>query len=151
MAVERDDPWGPFNFRLTASPQAGNEVRGAFSEISGLSTEITYADYRDGTDPSNRPRKVALMYSGGDITCKRGLIGVLDLWQWTDLVRKGDVAARATVVIELLSEDHSQTVATWRLVNARPSKWSGPTLTAAGGSEVAMEELTLVCEDVFYE
>lgn len=151
MATKRDDPYGPFNYRVTITPESGDEVLAAFSEVSGLNTEITYADYRDGTDPSNRPRKVALTYKGGDVTLKRGLIGSLDLWKWTELVRKGDLVARATVVIELLSEDNQQTVATWRLVNARPSTWTGPSLAAAGGSEVAMEEVTLVCEDIFYE
>ncbi|MCU7872819.1 MAG: phage tail protein [Candidatus Thiodiazotropha sp. (ex Lucinoma borealis)] len=151
MAIQRDDPYGPFNFKVTITPDAGNEVRGSFSEVSGLSTEITYAEYRDGTDPTNRNRKVPLAYKGGDVTLKRGLIGSLDLWAWTDLVRQGDMSARATVVIELLSEDNSDTVATWKLTNARPNKWTGPTLAAKDGSEVAMEELGLVCEDITYE
>jgi phage tail-like protein len=59
--------------------------------------------------------------------------------------------ARATVVIELMSEDRASTVAQWKLINARPSKWTGPTLAAKGASDVAMEELTLVCEDLEFE
>jgi phage tail-like protein len=55
------------------------------------------------------------------------------------------------VVIELMSEDRAQTVAQWKLINARPSKWSGPALAAKGASDVAMEELTLVCEDLEFE
>ena len=39
----------------------------SFSEVSGPSSEITYADYRDGTDPASRPRKVPLTYKGGDV------------------------------------------------------------------------------------
>jgi phage tail-like protein len=151
MATKRDDPYGAFNYRVTISPEAGNEVLGGFSEVSGLGTEVTYADYRDGTDARNRVRKIPLTYKANDITLKRGLIASLDLWQWTELVRTGDQGARATVVIELQSEDNQSTVATWRLVNARPSKWTGPTLSAAGGSEVAMEELGLVCEDIEFE
>jgi phage tail-like protein len=126
-------------------------VRGAFSEVTGLGTEVTFAEYREGTDPSNRPRKVPLTYKATDVTLKRGLIGSLDLWQWTDLVRKGDQSARATVVIKLLSEDREQTVATWKLLNVRPSKWTGPSLNAKGGSDVAMEELALTCEDIEFE
>lgn len=151
MAVKRDDPYGAFNYHVTISPEAGNEVLGGFSEVSGLGTEVTYADYRDGTDPRNRVRKIPLTYKGSDVTLKRGLIASLDMWAWTELVRTGDQAARASVVIELKSEDNASTVATWKLVNARPSKWTGPSLNAQGGSEVAMEELTLVCEDVEFE
>ncbi len=65
MAIQRDDPYGAFNIKVTITPQSGNKVLGAFSDVSGLSTEITYADYRDGTDPRNRPRKVPLAYKGG--------------------------------------------------------------------------------------
>ena len=150
MATLREDPYGPFNFKVTISPQSGGEFRGGFSDCSGLSTEITHADYREGTDAANRPRKVPLMYKAGDVTLKRGLVAALDLWKWVDQVRKGKMDARATVVVQLMSEDHSAVVATWTLTNARPSKWTGPTLAAKGASDVAMEELTLVCEDLDY-
>ena len=151
MATLREDPYGPFNFKVTITPAAGGEFRGGFSDVSGLSTEITHADYREGTDASNRPRKVPLMYKVGDITLKRGLVAALDLWNWVSQVRKGNMDARATVVIQLMSEDHNDVVASWKLVNARPSKWTGPTLAAKGASDVAMEELTLVCEDLEFE
>jgi len=150
MPVQRDDPYGPFNYQVTISPQAGGDFRGGFSDVSGLSTEITYADYREGTDPTNRVRKSPLTYKAGDVTLKRGLIGYVDLWSWTQLVRQGNMTARATVVIALRAEDNAAPVATWTLTNARPSKWTGPTLAAKGGSDVAMEELTLVCEDIEY-
>lgn len=151
MATLREDPYGPFEFKVTINPASGAEFRGGFSEFSGLNTEITYADYREGTEPANRPRKIPLMYKAGDVTLKRGLIASLDLWQWVNQVRRGNMDARATVVIQLMSEDGADTVATWRLLNARPSKWTGPTLAAKGASDVAMEELNLVCEDLEYE
>jgi phage tail-like protein len=151
MAVLRDDPYGAFNFKVTITPQSGAEVRGGFSDVSGLNTEVTYADYRDGTDRVNRPRKVPLMYKAGDVTLKRGLVGALDLYAWINQVRLGNLAARASVVIELQSEDRAATVMSWKLINARPSKYTGPTLAAKGGSEVAMEELVLVCEDIEIE
>jgi len=34
----------------------------------------------------------------------------------------------------------------WKLLNARPMKWTGPTLAAKGGSDVAMEELVVAAE-----
>ncbi len=130
MATLREDPYGPFNFKVTITPQSGGEFRGGFSDCSGLNTEITYADYREGTEERNRPRKIPLMYKAGDVTLKRGLIAALDLWQWVEQVRTGNMAAAATVTIELMSEDRAATVATWTLTRARPSKWTGPTLAA---------------------
>ena len=151
MAIQRDDPYGAFNFDITIAHKSGTEIIGSFAEISGLNTEITYAEYRDGTDPDNRNRKIPLTYKSGDITLKRGLIAALDLWAWVEQVRKGNMDAEAIATIQLKSEDHQSTVATWKLVGVRPNKWTGPTLTAKDGSDVAMEELGLVCEDIFYE
>jgi phage tail-like protein len=151
MAVQREDPYGPFNFRVTITPGTGAEIKAAFSDVSGLSAEITHADYRTGTDPANHVRKIPLMNKSGDITLKRGLVGSLDLFHWVKAAKDGVIAAKASVVIELMSEDRAGTVAIWKLTNARPQKWTGPTLAAKGASDVAMEELVLVCEDISYE
>ncbi|MCU0889057.1 MAG: phage tail protein [Rubritepida sp.] len=151
MAVLREDPYGAFNFKVTITPSGGGEIRAGFSDVSGLNTEVTYADYRDGTDAPNHPRKVALMHKAGDVTLKRGLVGSLDLFKWIDQARQGKLDAKASVMIELMSEDRAQVVCAWKLTNARPSKWTGPTLAAKGGTEVAMEELALVCEDIGME
>ncbi len=58
--------------------------------------------------------------------------------------------APTTVTITLLDEAR-QPVATWVLRNAQPKKWTGPTLAAKGGGEVAMEELHLVHEGIEYK
>ncbi|WP_437656646.1 phage tail protein [Sorangium sp. So ce1182] len=148
MAIQREDPYGAFNYKVTITPDAGGSLRAGFSDVSGLNAEIAHADYREGTDAGNFPRKVLTTYKVGDVTLKRGLIGSLDIFQWVDKARKGEPGARASVVIELHSENNKDTVATWKLVNARPTKWTGPTLAAKGGTDVAMEELVLTCEDI---
>ena len=150
MAIVREDPYAAFNYRVTIVPKAGNEIRGGFSDVSGLNTEVTYAEYREGTDPANHVRKVPTIYKVGDITLKRGLIGSTDLYAWMDMVRKGNQDARATVLIELRAEAGDAVVASWKLSNARPSKWTGPTF-GAKSTDVAMEELGLVCEDMTFE
>jgi len=146
MAIERDDPYTAFNYRLTIQPENGLEIRGGFSEVSGLAVEVTYTEYREGTDPINTSRRIPTQYKGTDITLKRGLLGRLELWQWLKEVREGNQDTRATTTIELLNENRSDTVMTWTLKGTRPSKWSGPQLSAKS-TEVAMEELVLVCED----
>ncbi len=149
MAVLREDPYAAFNYRVTITPRSGDEIRGGFSDVTGISSDVTYAEYREGTDPRNHVRKIPTMYKVGDITLKRGLIGSLDLYAWFELVRTGQQDAKATIVIQLFAEDGAE-VAKWKLTNARPSKWTGPTL-GAKSTEVGMEELVLVAESLEYE
>lgn len=151
MAVKREDPYGAFNYKVLINVKSGIEIEGGFSDVSGLSTEISYAEYRNGNEPRNRPRKIPTTFKVGDVTLKRGLIAATDLFEWIEQVRTGQPDTRATVAISLLDENNQQTVATWVLEGARPSKYTGPTLAAKGGTDVAMEELVLVCEDMRFE
>ena len=64
-------------------------------------------------------------------------------------VRDGTADPRS-VTITLLDEAR-QEVGRWELTNAQPKKWTGPTLAAKGGGEVAMEELSLVHEGIEYK
>jgi phage tail-like protein len=59
-------------------------------------------------------------------------------------VRDG-AADRRTVTIQLVAEDRSGAVLTWRLLRAFPARYVTGPLDARGG-DVAMEELTLSCE-----
>lgn len=145
MAVLRATPYVQFNFLVdlgtgnTDGPEAG------FQDVSGLGMEVTVSEYRNGNEKENSVRKVTGMNKVTDVTLKRGLIGSLNLYQWLNDIRNGDQNASRTVVIQLQNEDHSATVATWKLLRARITKHvSGP--FNAKGTDVAMEELTLAYE-----
>lgn len=146
--VERIDPYGAFNYDVEINVKSGIVVKGSFSDVSGLMSEVSYAEYRDGTDKTNAPRKIPNTHKFGDVTLKRGLFGGTDIWKWINAVMKGDPESRADMTIKLYSEDREQVVFTWVLSGTRPSKWTGPTLAAKGGTEVAMEELVCVCESM---
>jgi phage tail-like protein len=148
MATQRDNPYGAFNFLVSLGTGDEASVIAGFSDVSGLSQEINYSEYRNGNDRVNTVRKVANTFKQEDITLKRGLIGSLDLFQWVQEVREGHNGHR-TVTITVMDEARNP-VATFKLTNAQPKKWVGPTLAAKGGGEVAMEELHLVCESVDY-
>ena len=75
-------------------------------------------------------------------------MGSDDLFQWLKGVRDG-VADPRQVTITLMDEAR-QPVATWTIRNAQPKKWTGPTLAAKGGGEVAMEEISFVHEGIEY-
>jgi phage tail-like protein len=153
MAVPRDNPYGAFNFRVTATRFGGAEtIRAGFQEVSGLGIEATVAEYRNGNDPQNHVRKIMGVYKVTDVTLKRGLIGAKDFFEWLRDIREGQQDnVLDQVTIELMAEDHSGPVMTWRLLNARPTKYTGPTLNAKGGTDVAMEELVLACESLSVE
>jgi phage tail-like protein len=145
MAVKRDRPYVQFNFLVdlgngvTEGPQAG------FQEVSNIGMEVTVAEYRTGNMRENSVQKITGMNKATDVTMKRGVIGVLDLYQWLDQIRNGDQAAYRTVVVQLQNEDHTQVVQSWKLLRARIIKHvSGP--MNAKGTDVAMEELTLAYE-----
>ncbi len=148
MATQRNHPYGAFNCLVSLGSGDEASVIAGFSDVSGLSQEINYSEYRNGNDKVNTVRKVANTFKQEDITLKRGLIGSTDLFQWLKDVREGG-DGRRTVTITVLDEARNP-VAAIKLANAQPKKWVGPTLAAKGGGEVAMEELHLVCESVDY-
>jgi phage tail-like protein len=152
MPVRRDNPYGAFNYLVALGGATGGgalgSIVGGFSDVSGLGVDVNYSDYRNGNEKVNTVRKVPNTHKLDDVTLKRGLIGSDDLFQWLKAVRDG-VAEPRQVTITLLDEARRE-VATWKLRDAQPKKWTGPTLAAKGGGEVAMEELTLVHEGIEY-
>ena len=149
MAV-RDNPYGQFNFIVKLGEVGGeDQVVGGFSDVSGLESEIVYAEYRNGNDRENHVRKIPTLHKTGDVTLKRGLIGDVRLFEWLKLVREGTIDQR-TVTITLLDEKRSP-VCRWILRDALPRKWTGPSLAAKAGGQVAMEELVLVAEQIEFD
>lgn len=152
MATLRENPYSAFNFIVSLGGDQGTgdegEVVGGFADVSGLGMEVQYAEYRNGNERFHTVRKVANTHKLDDVTLKRGVVGSTDLFDWLRTVRDGTHDPR-TVTITLLDEARSP-VAMWKLRKAQPKKWTGPTLAAKGGGEVAMEELVLVHEGVDY-
>jgi phage tail-like protein len=149
MAVPRDRPYAQFNFFVVIQdgPDAAS-VQAGFQEVSGLGMEITVSEYRAGNFADNTPMKITGTYKVPDVTLKRGVIGDLaTLYNWISAVRDGDQTQLKTVTVQLKSEDHSTVVQAWKLTNARPMKYTGPSLSAKG-TDVAIEELVLACERI---
>ena len=150
MATQRDNPYGSFNFLVDFSTGDSGSVLAGFQEVSGLNIEVTSADYRNGNSKVNHPVKVNGVYKVGDVTFKRGVIGSLDLYQWVDEVRKGSTS-RQRVVVSLQDESHDGPVMSWVLTNARPIRYTAPSMNAKTGTDVAIEELVLSIEDLEIE
>ena len=146
MAEPRERPYSQFNF-LVDFGNGTEGVQAGFQEVAGLGLEITVAEYRNGNEQDNAPRKITGMYKVPDVTLKRGVIGSLDLYEWLNEVRNGSQNSLRSVTIQLQDEAHTQVVQEWKLTNARPIKYTGPSLNGKG-SDVAIEELTLAAERI---
>ena len=147
MATPRKDgnPYSNFNFIV----EVGGQQVAAFSEVSGLDSETTPIEYREGADATNAMRQLPGIEKYTNVQLKRGIAGDLALWDWRKDARDGGSAfsARTNVVIKLLNETHDEgaPAMTWTLTNAWPTKITGPTLTAKG-NEIAIEQLDLAHE-----
>ncbi|MFW2355487.1 phage tail protein [Hydrogenophaga sp.] len=140
--ANRTTPYGAFNYLVNFD---GGEVFGGFSDVSGIGTEVTVAEYRNGNDKENHVRKVAGIHKVADVTLKRGILNSKTLFDWISQTRTQGPAAQRNVTITLLDEAHTP-VQTWVLRGVIPMKYTGPTLAGKGGGDVAMEEIALSAE-----
>ena len=145
MAVLRDRPYNQFNFLvdLGTGSTAGHDA--GFQEVSAIGMEVAVAEYRNGNERENQVRKITGLAKYANVTLKRGVSGSLTLYSWLDQIRNGDQNALRTVTIQLQSEDHTQTVQTWKLLRARIIKHTSGPFNAVG-TDVAIEEMVLAYE-----
>lgn len=149
MAVERDRPYSQFNFQVVIDGgPAARPLRAAFHEVSGLSVETTGPQDRGGNLPAKKAAKIKGTHKVPDVTLKRGVIGDLGALQnWLNQARAGAGSSSRTVTLQLLNQSHSGIVQEWVLTNARPIKYTGPSLSGEG-TDVAIEELVLASESL---
>jgi phage tail-like protein len=144
-----------FNFRVTLNRTDGSEPSslgdGGFQECSGLQIEMDVPEIVEGGRNNGTIKQVGRgKYS--PIILKRGMIFPDDgqvyneLWNWLQGVLDGvRPVARYDGVIEMLSADGADTVATWTFDRGLPMKIMGPQFNAKTG-EIAIEELTIAHE-----
>jgi phage tail-like protein len=148
---DRLHPYGAFNFLVNLNGAVPpDDPLGGFAEASGLGTEITLAEYRNGNERENVLRKIPGIHKVSDVTLKRGVVNSADLWEWIDATRRTGVAAQRDVVVTLRDEAGND-VQSWLLRSVVPMKYTGPSLAAKGGGDVAMEELVLAAEAIDFE
>jgi phage tail-like protein len=146
VATQRPNanPYSAFNFIV----EIDSQQVAAFQEVSGLDSENTPIEYREGADPMNTVRKLPGIEKYPSLTLKRGITGSLVLWQWRKDVRDGTTAFPPTknVVISLQNEQHVS-VLQWTLTNAWCTKLTGPALNAKG-NEIAIETMELAYDRI---
>lgn len=141
----RDTPYGAYNFLVELNDgSSSSSALGGFSDVSGIGTEITLMEYRQGNDKENRVRKIPGLHKASDVTLKRGIMGMTNFFEWISTTRRDPTFKRNVSIT--LNDEQGNPVLRWNLINARPMKWTGPTLAGKGGSDVAMEELVVAAE-----
>jgi phage tail-like protein len=135
----RVDPYKNFNFRV----EIDSITIAGFSEVTGLSSEVSVIEYREGGDFSTR--KLPGLPKFGNITLKRGVTKSAELYDWHRKILNG-VSDRRNGSIILL-DDARTDVVRWNFFEAFPAKWEGPDLRA-NGNEVAIESIELSCERI---
>jgi phage tail-like protein len=99
-----------------------------------------------GFEQASLPLKVKGMYKVTDITLKRGVVGSANLANWIEAARSAGTAGKRTAVLTQ-RDATGRPVISWRLSDASPKKYTGPTL-GGKGSDVAIEELILSPESI---
>ena len=140
MSRRETDPFSNFNFLV----EIEGVTQGGFSDVSGLSSEITVIEYRNGND-QGPTRKLPGLHKVGDITLKRGLTTSRELWDWHQNAARGNVQRKAGSII--LLDETRQEVLRWNFFEAWPARMDLPSFNATS-NEIAIETLTLAVEKI---
>jgi phage tail-like protein len=118
----------------------------AFKEVSGIDSNTEVIEYKEVTGAGQLIiRKVPGSPSWADITLRRRIDAVTDLWDWRVLVLEGDIDGARRNGSIVLYDSMQEEVARWNFINGWPSVWKGADLDA-GANEVAVEEVTITHE-----
>ncbi|WP_331730311.1 phage tail protein (plasmid) [Kitasatospora sp. NBC_00070] len=119
----------------------------SFSELSGITTEVEPVDYLSSSDKEVIYKKLPGKRKPPTVVLKRGKTTGVELWSWHQAVLLGEiVAARKSASLVMYSFE-GKPVARYYLEHAWPCKLEIGALKA-GSSEVLMETVTIVCENI---
>jgi phage tail-like protein len=144
MAVERDLPYGSFNFRVALGGR-GRALEG-FSE-ERLPTLVLHADAVDAVAAGAAGAAGDDYDTSAHLLLRRGFSGALDLYGWWDHQRRSKRSRGRTVTVELLDESNVAPVVAWRFLGRRPVALEYSPLNALE-SAVVVETIVLSFDHV---
>jgi phage tail-like protein len=144
MASRNTDPLVGFHFRLDVS----GAVTGFFTEVGGLGSETEIIEHKVVSDSgTDFVQKIPGRLKWGDISLKRGITDIMDMWNWRKMVEDGDITgARKNGSIMMMNQS-LEIIAQWDFVNGWPSKVTGPQLQSDSNA-FGVEEMTIVHEGI---
>jgi phage tail-like protein len=140
---DRKDPFQGYRFRL----QIEGIQRAGFRECTGLDSTQDPVEYREGNEKEPTVRKLAGLVKYSNVVLKWGVTDEKELWEWRQEIMKGNYATKRKSVTITLMDDVGNDKAEWRVTNAWPSKWTGPSFNATS-NDVAIQTLELAHEGV---
>ncbi|MBU3895426.1 phage tail protein [Serratia rubidaea] len=113
-----------------------------FSGVSGLDQSVQLVKYQDGAgNLFQMPGQMEPL----TITLKRGVVPKQSqLYDWINAISFNRVEKK-DLTISLTNESGSELLVTWNVMNAFPTKWTGPSFDATS-NEVAIEEISLAAD-----
>ena len=138
---DRKDPYRGFNFRV----EIDNITVGAFSDVSGLSSDGDIVEYREGTDRQLHVRKLMGLRKFSNITLKRGYTDNRELWNWRNNIVNGTPDRRNGAIV--LMDEERNDMLRWEFEGGWIHKIDGPTFNAKG-NDVTIESLEIVIESL---
>ncbi len=145
MALQREMPYPGINFLVDLGTGTSDASTAGTTQVHLPEARIDVLEYRNGSDKESNPRQLQALSRYTPLILRRGLIGSLDWYEWWNQLRNGDVTARRNITLQLLSEDRSAVVMTWRFRNARPSNWHVSAFDALNAGTL-IETLEVVIE-----
>ena len=145
MAILRDKPYPGVNFLVDLGTGNSEGPEAGLAEVVFPEARLQVLEYRNGNEKENAPRKLQTITHYGNLVLRRGVLGSLNWYQWWDAVRNGDHAALRTITINLINEDQTASVLTWKFLHARPVNHQFSPLNALG-SVSFIETLELAFE-----
>lgn len=134
-------PTANFSVELVVDGQ----VFSGFNSVSGLTSKNEIVEFREGSEEAIR--KIPGLTKYGNITLKRGVTSIDDLWVWRRAIADGTAFDRRNGSV-IIYDNSGAAISRWNFEQGWPAKWSGPDFETAGGTEVAMESITLAVERI---
>lgn len=133
----RLDPYVAYNFLV----EIDGLLAGGFREVRGLESSVEVKEYAEG-GVNDHLHKIPGETRYPNLVLARGLTDLDTLWGWYDDVSHGIIKRRNLTI--MLLDGRRLPAMWWDVRGALPVKWTGPTLDATRGSEVAVESVELV-------
>lgn len=142
MATLRQIPYSGMNFVVDI--QSGNPEgsEAGLSEVVIPEARLQIQGYRNGNDNYNEATKLHTVTHYENLILRRGAIGSLTWYNWWNSARNGDSVVARNILVQLISEDRSAPVLTWKFLRAQPVNYYYSALNALA-ADTLIESLEL--------
>ena len=140
MAVKSERPYRNSNFLVDLGRGDSDSMLAGFAEVIFPDFIVDQPKGHQRPHMVPQPVEQAEVAAANRLVLKRGVMGSMDFYACWDEARKGAALRQRTVKVELLGEDQSTVVLTWRFDNVRPVSLSYSPLRAMEGG-ILMETL----------